>query len=195
MKFDVKPLLIAALGASFAFAANAQPAPAGSSMPTPLSPPLTEGAPLQQMQPQSQMQQMQQPPMHGADAVTRTERHVEHMQVRIAEHLAGLKVKLDLTPAQQGAWQAFDSAATPSREQLTRMVQMRASMRSMTTPERIDRLREVRSERAAAMDRVFDATRQFYAQLSPEQQKTFDQNALPRHGQRGHRSGRGDWKQ
>ena len=181
MKFDFKPLVLAALAASFACAAGAQQAP--------LAPPMTEGA---AQQPQQQQQQQAQPSqdrgMRGADPAARTDRRVQHMQVRIAQHLAGLKVKLNLTPAQQNAWDAFSSSVTPTREQLLRMTEMRQEMRSMTTPERIDRMRALRAERSAAMDQRFDATKRFYAHLSPEQQKTFDANALPRHGR--HHGGR-----
>lgn len=180
MNIDFRPLLLAALGAGLAFAATAQQA-AGATTPTPPSPPMTEGATMQP-------QQAQQPQPHGmreADPAARVERRVQRMQIRIAQHLAGLKVKLNLTPAQQGAWAAFSSAVTPAPDRLMRMAQLRQSMRTMNTPERIDRMRELRAERTAAMDRRFDATRQFYAQLSPAQQKTFDENALPKRGGKG----------
>jgi hypothetical protein len=47
-------------------------------------------------------------------------------------------------------------------------------MQKLTTPERIDRMRAQRAQRDAAMDARSDAVKAFYAQLQPEQQKTFD---------------------
>ncbi len=50
----------------------------------------------------------------------------------------------------------------------------RQAMQKLTTPERIDRMRALRAQRDAAMDARADAIKTFYAQLQPEQQKTFD---------------------
>jgi hypothetical protein len=47
-------------------------------------------------------------------------------------------------------------------------------MQKLTTPERIDRMRAQRAQRDAAMDARSDAVKAFYAQLQPEQQRTFD---------------------
>jgi hypothetical protein len=44
----------------------------------------------------------------------------------------------------------------------------------MTTPDRIDHMRALRTQRDAEMDRRADATKAFYAQLTAEQKKTFD---------------------
>jgi hypothetical protein len=69
---------------------------------------------------------------------------------------------------------------------------LRAELEKMTTPQRIDRMRQLHAERAAAMDKRGDATKTFYAQLSPPQQKAFDELSLKflaRHGRGGH--GRG----
>ena len=122
----------------------------------------------------------------------RMERRVQQMQVRIAQRLAAMKVRLNLTPAQQDAWNAFGSAVQPSTQDLQRMISMRAELRRLPTPERIDRLRELRSVRTAAMDQRFDATKAFYAQLTPEQQKTFDEISLRGRGRKGHHGHHGD---
>jgi Spy/CpxP family protein refolding chaperone len=54
----------------------------------------------------------------------------------------------------------------------------RAEMDKLTTPERLDKMRAMHKERMAtmeaAMDKRADATKTFYAVLSPEQKKTFD---------------------
>ena len=51
-------------------------------------------------------------------------------------------------------------------------------MDKLTTPQRIDKMRELRSQRMTAMTALMDkrgeATKAFYAALSPDQQKVFD---------------------
>ena len=170
-------LLLAGLIAGAAFTAQAQPAGAAN-------PPQTIAAPTSQAQ--------------GAPRADRAERRVQRMQVRRAQRLAALKVMLKLTPQQEGAWDAFSSAAQPSAEALQRRVSMRTDLRTLPTPERIDRMRELRHVRDAAMDQRFDAAKTFYAQLSAEQQKTFDENAMRdgRMGQHGrHHGRRGDMQE
>ncbi len=59
----------------------------------------------------------------------------------------------------------------------------------LSTPERLDKMRELRQQREAEFDKRDAATRSFYAGLSPEQQKTFDaRTARPMHeeGRRHH---------
>jgi len=110
------------------------------------------------------------------------------MQQRMAKRLDNLKQKLQITPAQEGAWSAFTSAMQPSQP----MRPNRDQFAQMTTPERIDRMRELRTQRIAEMDRRGDATKTFYATLTPEQKKTFDAETLRtwgREGSRGHHHG------
>jgi Zn-finger nucleic acid-binding protein len=58
----------------------------------------------------------------------------------------------------------------------------RAEIDKLTTPERLDKMRELRKQRDAQMDKRDEATRTFYATLSAEQKKIFDANtARPFH--------------
>ncbi|MBS0316535.1 MAG: Spy/CpxP family protein refolding chaperone [Proteobacteria bacterium] len=118
------------------------------------------------------------------------------MAERHAKRMERLKTELKITPQQQGAWNRFAEALQPpappehaSREK------MREQFARMTTPERIDRMRALRDRRAALMDQREIATKTFYAALSPEQQKKFDDITLrmmQRHGERGgHRGPKG----
>jgi hypothetical protein len=61
----------------------------------------------------------------------------------------------------------------------------REAFAKLTTPERIDKMREMRGKRMAEMDRHAEATKAFYAQLNAEQKKTFDTATLRMHHQRG----------
>ena len=63
-------------------------------------------------------------------------------------------------------------------------------MEKRTTPERIDRMRARRAQHAAEADRRGEATKTFYAALTPEQQKTFDSRGQNMRGKGGQRS---DW--
>jgi periplasmic protein CpxP/Spy len=100
------------------------------------------------------------------------------MQERMARRQAALKAKLQITPAQEGAWNAWIAALAPGN--FTRPD--RTEFDQLTTPERIDRMRALRAQRFAEMDRRGDATKTFYASLSPGQQAIFDDQTA-----RGHR--------
>ena len=54
----------------------------------------------------------------------------------------------------------------------------RGEFAKLTTPERIDRMRALRAQRNAEMDKRMDATKGFYAVLTAEQKKTFDAESL-----------------
>jgi hypothetical protein len=103
---------------------------------------------------------------------------------RMAQRLAALKQKLAITPAQEGAWTAWTTTMQPPAQPHQRPD--RAEFAKLTTPERIDRMRTVRAERTALMDRRADATKTFYAALNADQKKTFDAETL----QLMHRGGR-----
>ena len=169
MKSLHRHLLTASLLAAFGIGAIAQTA---APVPAPAAP---------QAQAQAQRE-------HRAE---RAEHFRERMQARFAKRLGHLKEKLQITPAQEGAWNAWTAALKPPAHQRFD----RAAFARMTTPERIDRMKTVRAERNARAEQREDATKALYAQLSPAQQQTFDQVSLrmaKRHGHGGrwhHRGG------
>ncbi len=121
---------------------------------------------------------------HGDRAEKRAEHH--------AKRLAVLKGQLKLTAAQEPAWTTFTAAMQPG-ERPARLD--RQNMDKLTTPERIDRMRAMRAQHAAEADRRGEATKAFYAALTPEQQKTFDAQAHHGHrmgGMAGMKGMRGD---
>ena len=105
----------------------------------------------------------------------RSERH--------AKHLERLKADLKLSPAQEGAWNQFSAAMQPPAPD-ARGPASRADFARLSTPERIDLMQKRADERHARMKQRGDATKAFYAQLTPEQQKSFDSRAQ--------RAGRGE---
>lgn len=109
----------------------------------------------------------------------------EKMQARIAKRMAQLKTELAITPAQEGAWTSFTAAMQPaahSRGERADRTAMRAEFEKLTTPQRIDKMRALRTERmatmAASMDQRGQATKTLYAALNTEQQKTFDEQSM-----------------
>ena len=121
------------------------------------------------------------------------------LQAWMAKHQAELKATLKITGAQEGAWTAYTAAMQPPAHMGERpTAEQRAEFDKLTTPQRIDKMRALRTQRMAdmnaAMDKRGDATKAFYAVLSPEQQKTFDAEHMKmgqRHGRGRHEGGMG----
>lgn len=111
----------------------------------------------------------------------------QRMTERKAKRMTELKAKLKLTPAQESAWNTYTAATKPPALDGRRHMD-REAMAKLTTPERIDRMQAMQAERQAAMRERGEATKAFYAQLTPEQQKTFDTATLRqgRHHMKGH---------
>ena len=116
------------------------------------------------------------------------------MEAYLAKRQADMKAKLKIMPAQEGAWTAFTTAMQPPSDGGARpSTEQHAELDKLTTPQRIDKLREIRSQRMTAMTALMDkrgeAAKAFYAALSPEQQKVFDAEHQMRGGRHGHGGG------
>ncbi len=90
------------------------------------------------------------------------------MAARRADHL---RAALQLRPDQEPALNAFLAASQPAARPTPGD---RGAMAGMTTPQRLDAQRARMTERLARFDQRAAATKKFYAQLSPAQQKAFD---------------------
>lgn len=99
------------------------------------------------------------------------EHHLERQQQRAAQRQARLKQILQITPAQEGAWSTWIASRQAGK---SFQLGQRAQFAQLTTPERIDRMRALRAARVAEADRRGEATKAFYAALTPSQQKAFD---------------------
>jgi periplasmic protein CpxP/Spy len=136
----------------------------------------------------------------GRPGMERMERHdparmQQFMQQRRAQRMARLKDTLQIVPAQEGAWTAWTAAMQPPANWKR---PDRAEFERLATPERIDRMRALRTERNAMMDRRADATKAFYAVLNPIQKRVFDLETARRGkggrgGQEGGRGGHHGW--
>ncbi|MFN3376696.1 MAG: Spy/CpxP family protein refolding chaperone [Burkholderiaceae bacterium] len=112
----------------------------------------------------------------------------QRRQERMQRHLNELKGQLKLSPDQEPAWTAFIAALQPTAKPER---PSRDQWAQLTTPQRIDRMQELRQRHAAEADRRAQATKSFYATLNPEQQKTFDAQSLRMMGRIGRGEGHG----
>ena len=172
MTFAPKQLLLASLLAATGVIATAQTAPAAPVAPAAATAPAAGEAPAQRARGQRDPAEVQ-----------------KRMAARSAQHQAELKAALKLTPAQEGAWTRFTGAMQPPaagpRDRMDR-----EAFKNMTTPQRIDAMEKRQAEHQAHMKQRGEAVKAFYAQLTPEQQKVFDERGM-RHGEGkgGHRGG------
>ena len=175
MKSVFKPLLLAAALATAGFAAFSQTPGAGPAGMMGAGGPMHEG--------------MGHPgvgPMNPA-----------RMQARMERRQAALKAALMLTPAQEGAWATFSAAMKPPADLKAKQPDF-AELAKLPTPERIDRMKALHTQHAAdmtaAMDKRGEATKAFYAALTSEQQRVFDNATARQHGPAGRMGGPRDGK-
>lgn len=108
------------------------------------------------------------------------------MQQRMERHLAELKKDLQIAPEQEGAWNQFTAAMKPAAQPAR---PDREAMAKLTTPERIDRMREMRQQHLARANQRDDAIKTFYAALNAEQKKRFDERTTRHFGKGGSAQG------
>jgi protein CpxP len=108
--------------------------------------------------------------MHGADGMDHAKMH-EKMKAGMEKHQAQLHAKLKLSEAQEPAWKTFIAASTPTSMPTP---PERKEMDKLTTPERMEKMLERSQEHQSKMQQRLTALKTFYAVLTPEQQKIFD---------------------
>lgn len=98
------------------------------------------------------------------------DRHAERHAERHAKRMADLKQRLQIISAQEGAWNQLVSAMQlPARQ--PEQGAGRNALERLTTPKRLDRMQAMQTERQNRMAARNQAIKQFYSQLSAEQQK------------------------
>jgi len=102
-------------------------------------------------------------------------------------HQSALHEKLKLTAQQESAWKKF-TASQPMPNKAARMD--RTEMQKLNAPQRMEKGIEHMRTMEKAMTEHLAALKEFYAVLTPEQQKVFDEQT-PRFGDRGSRGDRG----
>jgi len=100
----------------------------------------------------------------------------ERREQHFAQRSAALKEALKLTPEQEPAWQEFMTAMQHA-PQHARLDMNPDDFAKLSTPERLDRMRALRTQHIAEMDQRAEAIKAFYAKLSPPQQKPSTRNS------------------
>lgn len=102
----------------------------------------------------------------------------ERMGQRYERHLDALKAKLQLSAAQESAWTGFASTLKERPAHSADHLAQHQALMQLSTPERLEHMKALRTQHQAemntTMDRHMEATRSFYATLTPEQKKVFD---------------------
>jgi protein CpxP len=110
-----------------------------------------------------------QSPGHGMMHETKID---AHRSERHQKHLNEMKVFLQLQASQESAWNAFETVMkTPMKRPTHHSM---AEMEKLSTPERIDKMMALKAERDLEITKRMDASKTFYATLTPVQQKVFD---------------------
>ena len=90
-----------------------------------------------------------------------------------------LHAALHLTEAQEANWRNYQQALEQDPVTQARHRSAQMMMASLPTPRRIDLLDANMQADLEVMHRQGEATKAFYATLTPEQQKVFDRQTLP----------------
>lgn len=116
-------------------------------------------------------------PMSGRQADGRYAERMKMQQQRLHD-------ALKLTPQQEPAWAKFQESHPFAGKMANRPDP--ADMAKLTAPERADKMLELQKQHQDAMSKHVVAMKDFYAQLTPEQKKTFDeQTQMGKRGMRG----------
>jgi hypothetical protein len=115
-----------------------------------------------------------------------SERQVERMEKMHEKHLTTLHEKLKLTAQQETAWKKF-AANKPMFDKTNRPDP--AEMQKLNAPQRMEKGMEHMKAMETKMTEHLAALKEFYAVLTPEQQKIFDEQTPP-FGDRGGRHGK-----
>ena len=103
---------------------------------------------------------------------------------RMKMHQQRLHDALKLTPQQEAAWNRFQESHPLARG--GQPPASRDNFAQLTAPERAEKMLEWQKQHQDAMSQHVNALKDFYGQLTPEQQKTFDSHTLQgRRGTRG----------
>ncbi len=123
-------------------------------------------------------------PGQGPGMHQSADEHRAHRQDRMARRAADLKAKLKLGAEQENNWNAYLAAMKPPAHAF---MPKREDMAKLSTPERLNKMNELRKQRDAAFEQRDAATRSFYASLSAEQKKVFDESTARAHRHGPHR--------
>lgn len=104
---------------------------------------------------------------------------------RRANHMAALKEKLNLSTSQEAAWNKLVESAQPGQRpaEMDRQAR-REEFQKLNAIERLEKIQPMKEMRQARMAERINSLKEFYAQLTPEQQKVFDAELMNRRHER-----------
>lgn len=101
---------------------------------------------------------------------------------RAKKHLGELQTKLKLTKEQQPAWETFSTLVNEKANNMAAMQDKKKDMTkamtmsmAMAAPEHMAMMAEMMKTRAENMAKMADNVKTFYAELSTDQQKAFNE--------------------
>jgi protein CpxP len=140
--------------------------------------------------------QAQTAPMEGRHANAMSQ---EQRAAKMSEHYAARQAKLhdalQLSGGQESAWAAYQAAIKPDGRMMGQMGD-RASWKSMSAPQRLEKMIAMSEQHTAKMKATLPAVNTFYSVLNPAQKKVFDEQSMGGgHGRGGHgaHAGAGNW--
>lgn len=139
-------------------------------------------------------------PMHQGEHGDHGDHHrgpsPEKMAEFRAKRIAHLHDKLKITAAQETAWKSFVASMQPAPRPQVDHKQAREQWAHLSAPQRMAKQLDMEKQHLAAQQKRLSALDSFYAVLSPDQKKTFDERAAHEHGHFGpHRGGwHGGWQ-
>jgi periplasmic protein CpxP/Spy len=92
-----------------------------------------------------------------------------------AKYLEMLHEKMKITPQQEPAWKAFHEATAPVQRPRMPIADARNDEENLSAPQQLEKMLANQKERQAEMEKHLAALKTFYAVLTPEQQKIFDE--------------------
>lgn len=117
---------------------------------------------------------------HG-DAAGGQQRHAQWAE-KAAARQQKLHDALKLTPAQESAWNSYVAARKPAAQGERGQRPDRAAWKAMPAPQRLEQRIAMQKRRTEAMEARLASLTAFYAVLTPEQQKVFDESSARRGG-------------
>lgn len=127
-------------------------------------------------------------PAHTASGEHHKKMDPAKFKEKMAKRQADLREKLNLSAAQEPAWNAFVASMTPAARDQARPAKP-ATQEKLTAPQRMERSLQHMEKMQAHMSKRLDALKTFYGQLTPEQQAIFDEQTQRKHSKRGHKHG------
>lgn len=115
------------------------------------------------------------PAMPEAEQAQKSEQMQKRMHDRMEKHQAMMHDQLKITAEQEGAWKTFVEATKHNMQDRKQARPDRKQMEAMSAPAMMELRLERAKEHLGMMQKHVEAVKTFYAVLTPEQQKTFDQ--------------------